>query len=215
MMRALISDLGNVLLHFDHGIIERRLTEQFPDAPRDADTVAEFWKLVHAFETGQSGIDDFFAQMARLLNLAEPLDEVEFSELWGDIFWLNTDLVNVLEQVHDSLTLVLLSNTNPLHIAFAKQHFPELFRLFDHTVYSYATGFGKPDRRMYTYALEVAEVRAEEALYFDDIAAYTDAASEIGVHAYQYVSLASLMDVLRIYDVPLGDITKHNNFPVQ
>lgn len=215
MIRAIISDLGNVLLHFDHGIIGRRLTEQFPSAPRDAETVAAFWRLVHAFETGQSGIEDFFAQMAGLLNLTEALDEAKFSELWGDIFWLNTELVHVLEQLHDSVTLVLLSNTNPLHIAFAKQRFPELFRLFDHTIYSYETGFGKPDTRMYLHALEVAGVTADEALYFDDIAAYTDAASELGIHAYQYVSLSSLMDVLHIYDLPLRDTTEHNTFPVQ
>ncbi len=211
MMRALISDLGNVLLHFDHRIIEQRLAEHFPSAPHNEESTARFRTLVQAFETGSVDVEGFLTRIAQLLGLTEPLDEAKFLELWSDIFWLNEELLDVLAQVHDQLTLVLLSNTNPLHIAFARDRFPELFELFDHTVYSYETGLGKPDKRIYEKALEAAGVPAEETLYFDDIAAYADRASELGIHGYQYVSIASLVDVLRIYGLSLRFPAEHKN----
>lgn len=215
MMRALISDLGNVLLHFDHRLIGRRLKEHFPDARHDEASVQRFWKLVQDFESGAVGTKDFFTVVAELLGIPGALDEEKFRELWGDIFWPNTALLDILAQLRGKLTLVLLSNTNPLHIAFAKERFPEVFKNFHHCVFSYEIGCGKPDPRIFERALAAADVPPDDALYFDDIAAYVDAASALGIHAYQYVSLDSVLDVLKIYDFqvripdPNYEITDH------
>lgn len=214
MIRALISDLGNVLLHFDHRIIRRRLEELFPGALREQEANGAFWSLVGEFETGDVDTDEFLPRLAAVLNLPDGLDEARFFEVWGDIFWLNREYFALLTEVRDRVTLVLLSNTNPLHIRFARGRFPEVFALFDHTVFSYECGFAKPDPRIFHKALSASGIAPEEALYVDDIAAYTTAAGALGMHAYQYVSTDALRDVLNIYDMNVmapthADITGH------
>jgi glucose-1-phosphatase len=201
MIRALISDLGNVLLHFDHRIIGRRFAELYPEALRDKEAERAFWSLVGAFETGEADTSEFLKRLGGMLNVPAGLDEEQFLEVWGDIFWLNSDYLELLREARGRVTLVLLSNTNPLHISFARQRFPEIFELFEHTVYSFDCGFAKPDPRIFRLALEAAGVAPDEALYIDDIAAYTDAAASLGIHAYQYVSAEALRDVLKIYEI--------------
>jgi glucose-1-phosphatase len=201
MIRALISDLGNVLLHFDHRIIGRRFAELYPEALCDEEAERAFWLLVGDFETGEADTREFLKRLGVLLNVPNGLDEEQFFEVWGDIFWLNSDYLEVLREMLGRVTLVLLSNTNPLHISFARSRFPEIFDLFDHTIYSFSCGFAKPDPRIFQSALDAAGVAPDEALYIDDIAAYTDVAASLGMHAYQYVSAEALRDVLKIYEL--------------
>ena len=203
MIRALISDLGNVLLHFDHRIIAQRLAEHFPHATWNDEKEQHFWTLVKDFERGVAETDVFLREAGRLLGASGDLDEAHFHLLWGDIFWLNEEYLALIRDVKPSLRLVMLSNTNPMHIEFARERFPEVFELFDSEVFSYEIGTVKPDPGIFLEALHRAGTPAEQALYFDDIAAYVDAASAIGLHAYQYVSLQAVRDVLNMYNVPL------------
>lgn len=201
MIRALICDLGNVLLHFDHQLIVRRLAAHMVSGRPDAEFASRFWPSVHAFEHGQIDADTFRTDIGTMLGSDHAVSEEEFHLLWGDIFWPNGEFIDALTRLRERLTLVLLSNTNSLHIRYATERFPELFSLFDAAVYSFATGTGKPDPAMYRTALARAGVAAEQTLYFDDMAAYVDAAAALGMHAYQYVSFAGARDVLRMYDL--------------
>lgn len=203
MIRAIISDLGNVLLHFDHRIIARRFSEQYPEARSTEAGMERFWKLVQRFETGAIAEGEFIPLASQALGLEATPSEQEFATVWNDIFWPNDALLQVFEQLRERATLIMLSNTNPLHIAYARERFPEVFSLFHHTVFSYECGLVKPDTRMFAFALDRAGVAADEALYFDDIAAYVDAATETGLHAYQYVSVPALVDMLRVHELPV------------
>ncbi len=204
MIRALISDLGNVLLHFDHRIIAQRLSEHFPHTPWNEEKEQRFWTLVQEFERGAAETDVFLREAGMLLDAPGQLDEEHFRMLWGDIFWLNEEYLALMRDVKSSLRLVMLSNTNPMHIAYARERFPEVFAPFDEQVFSYDTGFVKPAPGIFHEALRRAGVPADQALYFDDIAAYVDAASALGLHAYQYVSVQGVRDILNMYNVPLG-----------
>jgi putative hydrolase of the HAD superfamily len=199
MIRAVISDLGNVLLHFDHRLITRRLAAQLPDGAWDEGHEQQFWPLVHAFEHGTIGSDDFLREASAVLKVSPLMTKEQFRDLWADIFWPNTEFIDLLGRLRGKVALVMLSNTNPLHIDFARERFPSLFSMFDATVFSYEEAAAKPDLAMYRAALRRAGTKADETLYFDDIAAYADAAAALGMHAYQYVSFAGARDVLRLY----------------
>lgn len=199
MIRAVISDLGNVLLHFDHRLITQRLAALLPDGAWDEAHERQFWPLVHAFEHGTIGSDDFLREAAAVLRLSPALTREQFRDLWADIFWPNTEFIELLTRLRGKVALVMLSNTNPLHVDFARERFPALFSLFDATVFSYEEAAAKPDPAMFRAALRRAGTEADETLYFDDIAAYADAAAALGMHAYQYVSVAGARDVLRMH----------------
>lgn len=201
MIRALICDLGNVLLHFDHRLISQRLARHLPGKHWDERREADFWPLAHAFERGSIDSASFLDQASALLETGQSLSNEEFRLLWADIFWPNAPLIDLLAGLRDDIRLVMLSNTNALHIDFARESFPELFAVFHDTVFSFEQGSAKPDEAIYRVALDRAQVEAGEALYIDDIAAYVDAATALGMHSYQYVSLEGIRDVLRLHAV--------------
>ena len=96
---------------------------------------------------------------------------------------------------------MLLSNTNALHVEFAESRFPEVFAPFDARVYSHEAKAVKPDPRLFELAGRAAGASPGECLYFDDIARFTDAAQHMGFHAYQVVSVKSVRDILRMYEL--------------
>ncbi|MBN1449240.1 MAG: HAD family phosphatase [Bacteroidetes bacterium] len=204
MIRALISDLGNVVLHFDHRIITARLEEDFPHASWDKRAEERFWRGVQAFETGAMESTAFMRLAGELLGAPDGLDEERFRLLWGDIFWLNEEYLELMRAIKPVLTLVMLSNTNPLHIVFARERFPEVFELFEHCVFSCEFGKTKPSPEIFREALRRAGTQPEETLYIDDIASYADAAGALGMHGYQYISVQAVRDILAMYSVPFG-----------
>ena len=198
MIRAILFDLGNVLLNFDHGIITRRMAMAagIAESPR-----ASFARLTESFEIGELTASDFFAGVERNYELSGRVDLPAFTEMWSDIFWENQELTALLPVLARKVRLVLLSNTNALHIEHARRNFPHVFAPFHDCVFSCEIGLRKPDPRIFAEALNRAGVEAENALYFDDIRHYVDAASRLGLHAYQVVSASCVKDILRAYEL--------------
>jgi putative hydrolase of the HAD superfamily len=201
MIRAVIFDLGNVLLHFDHRLIEHRLLEQCPGTRDDEEARKTFWDLAGAFERGGVDADGFLERWNTMVGGC--LETAELKRLWNDIFWINDSAVRLVTGMPEELRLVLLSNTNPLHVEYARARFPEVFARFAAQVYSYEVGAAKPDTAMFDAAMLAARALPEETLYFDDIAAYVRAAAEYGIKAYQYVSGQGVRDVLAIHGIEI------------
>lgn len=199
MIRAIIFDLGNVLLHFDHRLIARRL-EQGARRPEGKEH-GDFIRLTEEFETGAVSPEEFHAAVVRAWELSGAVDLPTFSRLWSDIFWKNEELVPLLPDLARRHRLVLLSNTNVLHIEYARARFPEVFVPFHSCVLSHEAGMRKPDPRIFAEALARTGAAPDETLYFDDIKSYVDAASRLGIRAHQFVSTSGLTDTLRAYDI--------------
>jgi HAD superfamily hydrolase (TIGR01509 family) len=71
------------------------------------------------------------------------------------------------------------------------------FRFFPIRIYSYRVGVSKPDPLIYGEALRACKVRAEEAVYVDDIAAYAEAAQRLGMSGIVFQSPEQLQHDLR------------------
>jgi FMN phosphatase YigB (HAD superfamily) len=200
MITTILFDLGNVLLHFNHRLIEERL-RPFA-AKEDPERGARRCKELAAdFERGQIDSDGFINTCISMMQAAGPIDRQVFMDMWNDIFWINEPLAALLPELGRRVRLVLLSNTNPLHIAFVRARFPGLLEIFPLHVLSYETRLMKPDTRIYEEALQRAEARPAECLFFDDIRTHVTAAASIGIHAYQYVSVEGVRDILAVFEV--------------
>jgi HAD superfamily hydrolase (TIGR01509 family) len=89
--------------------------------------------------------------------------------------------------------LGLLSNTDPIHVEKLESTY-DFFAHFPKTVrtYSCSVGASKPDPLIFREALRACKVRAEEAVYIDDIQAYVDAARRLGFTAIHFQSPSQL-----------------------
>ena len=80
--------------------------------------------------------------------------------------------------------LILLSNTNDLHITWVKENVPfydEFVASFDAFYLSHEINLRKPNPDIYEFVLHESKLKAEECLFIDDTKMNTDAAALLGI----------------------------------
>ncbi len=194
MYRAVIFDLGRVLVDFDfrRGFqalepLCRYSAEEIPERLRTT-------RLVEEFETGLVEPHEFVAQLAKLLDFDIAYDR--FCAIWSSIFAETLVPDSLLESLAARYRLLILSNTNAIHFPMVRETYP-LMRHFHDFVLSYEVKAMKPRREIFERAIERAGCRAEECFYTDDIAEYVEAARNLGIDAVVFRSAAQLEGELR------------------
>ncbi|PYU12782.1 MAG: hypothetical protein DMG37_12315, partial [Acidobacteria bacterium] len=125
----------------------------------------------------------------------------QFVEVWNRA--LNPTPIHeeaFLEKLGKKYRLAVLSNTDPLHVAHLEKTYG-FFQLFPVRIYSCSVGASKPNPVIYKEALQACKVRAQEAVYVDDVPAYAQAASQLGMHGIVFQSPEQLQSDLRMLDV--------------
>jgi glucose-1-phosphatase len=192
--RALIFDLGKVLIPFDFQRGYDRLQ------PLCGYPVAEVRRrvgdtgLVPKLEAGQVGSREFVSKLGEALGVS--FDYAQFCEIWSSIF-LPEALVpeSLIIGLKKRYPLVLLSNTNEMHFEMLERTYPILGH-FENRVLSHQVGALKPAPVIYQRAVELAGCRPEECFFTDDIAEYVEGARKAGIDAVQFHSVSQLQDEL-------------------
>ena len=177
MIRTVVSDLGNVLLHFDHMIACQRISDSSPwSAKQIYDSMFDS-NLVQDYELGRISSLEFAQGCRERLNL--DVGDEAIRQIWSDIFHPVEGMEQLVRSLKGHYWLVLLSNTNEWHFEHCRERYP-VVSLFDHHALSYKLGCRKPDHLIYEKALDMASAAPGETLYFDDIPAYVEAARALG-----------------------------------
>jgi putative hydrolase of the HAD superfamily len=183
MHKAVIFDLGRVLLHFDfkrgYSALEGLCPYPATEIPKRIAPTG----LVERFETGLIDPRDFVAELSRTLDLN--LDYDGFCRIWNNVFTDPLLPESMLQGLASRYRLLLLSNTNAIHFEMLRRSFRALGHFHD-LILSYEVHAMKPSPEIYAAAIESAGCRPEECFYTDDIAAYADAARAMGIDAVQF-----------------------------
>jgi putative hydrolase of the HAD superfamily len=186
-LRALLLDLGNVLVFHDNQRLALELAKAFGTTPR---AMAErldggLWDRVNrGLLPGDSLRQELVAR------LGHQVSPEAFRALWCCHFTLNHPMVAQVERLVGRFRLVLLSNTHDLHVAFLRPSLPVLER-FDGLVLSCEVGAVKPEPAIFARALAVAGVAPGEAAFFDDVPAYAEAATALGIQGRVFTTAAA------------------------
>jgi epoxide hydrolase-like predicted phosphatase len=193
--RAIIFDLGKVLIPFDFGIAYRRIEDVCTYSLSEIASRMTKIGVARKFETGVISPEEFVEAVTRELEI--DMAHENFREIWNCIF-LPKLLVpeEVIERLSARYRLVLLSNTNAMHFESIQQRYPVL-RHFHHLVLSYQVGMMKPDAAIYRYAAEAAECAPEECLFIDDLAENVAGARSVGMQGIRFESFDQLSTELR------------------
>lgn len=181
MLRTIVFDMGNVLLHFSHERMCRQIAALCGQDTADVRRwlFEEGWE--HAFERGEITADEFHARLAQ--RSGRDIDRDQLRLAAADIFTLNEPLVPVLARLRAAeLRLVLLSNTHLWHLDFVRERF-QILQPFDALVVSYEVGALKPEPAIYAAAADALHCLPHEAYYTDDIPAYVEMGRRMGWHA--------------------------------
>jgi putative hydrolase of the HAD superfamily len=185
MIRAVISDLGRVVLWFDNNVFLRKLAAS---AGRPFDEVKAAvhgnLELVRRFDLGSVAPDEFRRSVCAAVGA--DLGPAAFYEIYNDIFSLNPPAVAVLRRLHEAkVRTALLSNTDPERFGFVRRRFPEIL-FFDDYVLSYELRLVKPDPAIYLAAALRAGCRPDECVFIDDMEENVRGAEAAGLKGIHY-----------------------------
>jgi FMN phosphatase YigB (HAD superfamily) len=182
--RALLFDLGNVVIEIDFGrslAAWHALAGRGPatsKGPMDFDFDDEY----RAHEAGLLDADAYFAHVARKFGL--PADAAAIRDGWNALFVRAIDdTVAAIDAVRDRIPCHALSNTNATHIDAVRARFPGLLERFGTLFASHELRMRKPEARLFQHVLRCLDLPAQDVLFFDDLAENVDAARTLGFQA--------------------------------
>ncbi|MBI5096154.1 MAG: HAD family phosphatase [Nitrospirae bacterium] len=190
MIRLIIFDLGKVILDFSHFEIAEGLSRYSKDKRYQGpgnmmeDMFLNGTGVIARYDEGKMTSEEFFSSIKEIFDLN--ISFLQFKRIWTEIFTENKGVSDLIERLKKDFPLFLLSNTNELHFNYIKERFP-LVHKFDRWVLSYETGLSKPDPEIYRLALSQAGVKAEEAIFIDDISGHVRGAQSVGIHAVEFI----------------------------
>jgi putative hydrolase of the HAD superfamily len=192
-IRAIIFDIGSVLVRVDIHRLQDSLAQGLSLTPEELWSAIEKDPRWTDWQNGRISPHDWHLHLCQRLGI--PLNFAQFTAAWN--LALDPQPIHPLkmfEELSKRYRLVLLSNTDPIHVAHLEstydfyQYFPKGRR-----IYSCSVGVSKPAPLIYREALRVAKVRAAEAVYIDDIPAYVEAARQLGLSGIHFQSPAQLL----------------------
>jgi putative hydrolase of the HAD superfamily len=192
--KAILFDLGKVLVHFDFKRAYQRLEGICPHAATEIPRVLATTGIAQRFETGLMEPAEFVAEITRTLNVE--VGYPEFCDIFSCIFTETLVPESLVETLAARYRLVLLSNTNAIHFDWIRSRYP-ILRHFHHLVLSYEVKAMKPRPEIYEAAVAAAGCRPEECFYTDDIAEFVEGARRVGIDAVQFQGAAQLEHELR------------------
>lgn len=176
---AFIFDIGNVLVRFDH----MRAVASLSSLGADVSDRSEMEQLVARYERGEVDRAAFLGQLRVILR--HNADDESVARAWQEIFEPNRPMWELVEKLHASYPLYLLSNTNCLHHDYLLRQYA-VFEKFADGVYSYRAGMAKPEREIFDLAIRQFGVDPQATIYLDDLAANVEAARGAGLRAFRY-----------------------------
>ncbi len=200
-MDAVIFDVGGVIMHSD---------------PADYDAIGTgiglasgaLWAAIHdipeyqASRTGEISNAEFREAILRRLATVVGGPDAEAAIVQVEALYQDSDPVRpvmreMLQALRGRVKLGLLSNAP--RGSTAKAQASGLAAMFDATVFTGDAGVAKPDPRAYRLIAQLLHVAPERCLYVDDVAAYVDAAKQLGMrgHVYHWSRHAGFETVLR------------------
>ena len=191
-IKAIIFDLGNVLIDFDHSIAARRICELTNKTQGEIYRLFFDSGLTALFEEGKIAPDKFFSEVKNTLNLK--IDYEVFLPIWNEIFFLterNRQVYELAKGLKSNYQTGILSNINILHYEYLKNNFP-IFDVFHHVMVSFELGKRKPHHLIYQKALKALRVGAGEVFYTDDRPELVASAKGLGLCGAVFTGIEAL-----------------------
>ena len=188
--RAVIFDIGRVLIRIDVGRAMKGLASGTSLSPEELWLAIEKDPRWKDWQEGHISARDWHLHVKQRFGGSATFER--FTEAWNLVLDPEPILSNELfEKLSKNYRLGLLSNTDPIHVAYIESRY-DFFSHFPVRVYSCVIGAAKPNPLIYREALRACGVRAEQAVYVDDIAAYVEAARRLGMAGIQFQSSEQL-----------------------
>ncbi|MEZ4659792.1 MAG: HAD family phosphatase [Caldilineaceae bacterium] len=178
-MKAIIFDLGRVLIDYDHAQTLAGV------AAISRVTVDEIRRLTAGdvgakLGVGQMRAREFYDYLVKQAGVDANFDAFIHAYAAGIARNETALAYSRLLRLRPQLKVGVLSNTNEAHVLWLRQYLPEL-REFDNVIMSNEVGLAKPDAAIYELALAGLQAEAAQAIFIDDLAENVRGARALGM----------------------------------
>lgn len=184
MINTLIFDFGDVFINLDKPAIERSLNKL------GISTITnEMLEIAMNYEKGLISTDVFITSFTKKFPM---ISNKEFTIAWNSIILdFPEHRLTFIEHLASlkKYKLILLSNTNELHIEqvienMSLDRYLRFKNCFDQFYLSHEIKLRKPDHSIYEFVLIKNNLIAKNCFFIDDTKENTDAASILGIRAW-------------------------------
>lgn len=172
-IQTLIFDLGGVIINLKK---EQEWMEEdlLPNFQPEKLQVLQQQEYFQQFETGKISVPDFIQQFKDIAIDESITDDVVIHHWNGILKDIPAHRVDLLKKLAEKYRLVLLSNTNHIHMDFIRKYMQAEFgedilqENFHNCYYSQEIGLRKPNKEIYEFVLQQQGIKASESLFLDD-----------------------------------------------
>lgn len=183
MIKTIIFDFGDVFINLDKEGALKLALEKFEITELDE----ELQSINALYEQGLISTDEFLDFYA---DNFPKLNKDELKSIWNHIIKdFPEHRLQFIKQLakDNNYQLILLSNTNELHIDYIKNNvsFYEEFKdCFDQFYLSHEINLRKPNADIFNFVLTENKLNAEECLFIDDTLENTQTAQQLGINVW-------------------------------
>ena len=182
-IKAILFDLGKVILHFNFDAAFKRLSKASGLSTKEIEDYFVSSGLEVLYDGGKISSAQFYREIKKALG--HQLKFGQFKTVWNEIFTPKNEMIGLIEALSKKYRLVLISNTNRMHFEYIQKKYPVLGK-FDRLILSFKEKRRKPDEKIYQKAALACRAKPGEIYYIDDRRDLTDAAREMGFHVFTY-----------------------------
>ena len=165
--RAVVFDLGKVLLHFDWMRAAQKLATRSKVPAHTMLKTLDYTHTVIQYELGAITSQQFFEHAREAIGFTGTFDE--FAPMFADIFSEIPEIISVHAELRQrGVPTFIFSNTNELAANHVRANYP-FFAHFTGYVFSFEHGAMKPDAKLYEVVERLSGCRGAELLYIDDL----------------------------------------------
>jgi len=198
MINTIIFDFGNVFVNLDIEAAHKHALETF-----QIESLSEEMLGFNSFyEQGLISTDEFLEFYSE--NFPE-LSKEALIDIWNfmlkDFPESRLDFLKAIQQ-SSKYKLILLSNTNALHIDYIKDHvsfYEEFKNCFDAFYLSHEINLVKPNQDIFEFILNKNKLKAEECLFIDDNQENINTANTLKIKTWHINPETE--DVINLYDI--------------
>ncbi len=183
MIKALIFDFGNIFINLDIENATKYALESFKLKTIPEDLISNNM----LYEQGLLSTNEFIGFYSEKF---PDLTQKEFTAIWNAILKdFPKHRLEFIKQLQKDkqFTLILLSNTNALHINYIEQNIPfykDFKNSFDAFYLSHEIGMRKPDKAIFDFVLTENQLKPENCLFIDDTKENCESAKKLGIHTW-------------------------------
>lgn len=218
-IKVLLLDIGGILLT-DGWETQSRLKAAAHFSLDTDELNHRHANVFDAYESGKMDLDEYLKLI--VFYQERPFTVEEFKTFMMQQSQPHPDMLQLMTDLKQKYQPRILTVSNePRELNEYRIHTFGLNKIIDFFVSSCYVNVRKPDRKIYDMALDMAQVKPQEALYIDDRQVYIEFAAQLGINTIHHTDVESTRKQLQQFGFSLEPLTQqhqslntHNHEPI-